>query len=75
MHSDSVSIVKLQNMFHEYERTIQRERGRHGHLSDKVSQLEVEKRELMASLEESRDSKQALDHRQLELDTDLNNFK
>ncbi|XP_064878831.1 ankyrin repeat domain-containing protein 26 isoform X6 [Oncorhynchus nerka] len=72
---DSVSIVKLQNMFHEYERTIQRERGRHGHLSDKVSQLEVEKRELMASLEESRDSKQALDHRQLELDTDLNNFK
>ncbi|XP_031657125.1 ankyrin repeat domain-containing protein 26 isoform X2 [Oncorhynchus kisutch] len=72
---DSVSIVKLQNMFHEYERTIQRERGRHGHLSDKVSQLEVEKRELMASLEESRDSKQALDHRQLELDTDLNNLK
>ncbi|XP_029614334.1 ankyrin repeat domain-containing protein 26 [Salmo trutta] len=72
---DSVSIVKLQNMFHEYERTIQRERGRHGRLSDKVSQLEAEQCELMASLEESRDSKQALDHRQLELDTDLNNFK
>nr|XP_023840463.1 ankyrin repeat domain-containing protein 26-like isoform X1 [Salvelinus alpinus] len=72
---DSVSIVKLQNMFHEYERTIQKERDRHGHLSDKVSQLEVKQRELTASLEESQDSKQALDHRQLELDTDLNNFK
>ncbi|CAB1323667.1 unnamed protein product, partial [Coregonus sp. 'balchen'] len=72
---DSVSIVKLQNMFHEYERTIQRERARHGRLSDKVSQLEAERCELRASLEESRDGKQALDHRQLELNTDLNNLK
>ncbi|XP_055790949.1 ankyrin repeat domain-containing protein 26 isoform X7 [Salvelinus fontinalis] len=72
---DSVSIVKLRNIFHEYERTIQKEKDRHGHLSDNVSQLEVKQRELMASLQESQDSKQALDHRQLELDTDLNNFK
>ncbi|XP_019899773.2 ankyrin repeat domain-containing protein 26 isoform X1 [Esox lucius] len=72
---DSVSMVKLQNMFHEYERTIQRERDRQGRLVDKMCQLEAQQVELRDSLEESRDSKQALDHRQLELDTDLNNLK
>ncbi|KAL0967854.1 hypothetical protein UPYG_G00258270 [Umbra pygmaea] len=72
---DSVSMVKLQNMFQEYERTIQREKSRQGRLVDKMRQLEAERAELRGSLEEVRDIKQALDHRQLELDTDLNNLK
>lgn len=73
--SDSVSMVKLQNMFHEYEHTIQRERNRHGRLAEKVTQLELERGQLMIAMEEIRDTKSALEHRQLELDTDLNNLK
>ncbi|KAG9328867.1 hypothetical protein JZ751_010097 [Albula glossodonta] len=72
---DSVSMVKLQNMFHEYERTIQRERGRYGLLADKVSQLEEERAELRRSLEEAREGRALLERQQLELETDLNNLR
>ncbi|KAJ8395685.1 hypothetical protein AAFF_G00029220 [Aldrovandia affinis] len=72
---DTVSMVKLQNMFHEYERTIQRERGRYGLLADKVSQLEEERAELRRALEETREGRSILERRQVELETDLNNLK
>ncbi|XP_060770671.1 ankyrin repeat domain-containing protein 26 isoform X3 [Neoarius graeffei] len=72
---DSVSMVKLQNMFHEYEHTIQKERNRHSRLADKVSQLEQERNELKLLLDESRESKSTLEHLRLELETDLNNLK
>ncbi|XP_069048664.1 ankyrin repeat domain-containing protein 26 isoform X9 [Lepisosteus oculatus] len=72
---DSVSLVKIQNMFHEYERTIQKERGRYNLLNDKVRQLEEERRELRKSLEDTREGKSSLEHRQVELETDLNNLK
>uniref|UniRef100_A0A3B3RTS6 CCDC144C-like coiled-coil domain-containing protein n=1 Tax=Paramormyrops kingsleyae TaxID=1676925 RepID=A0A3B3RTS6_9TELE len=51
--ADSVSMVKLQTMFHEYECTIQREKGRCSRLSDKVSQLEEERANLKQVLEET----------------------
>ncbi|XDV53465.1 hypothetical protein PO909_021956 [Leuciscus waleckii] len=72
---DSVSVVKLQNMFHEYERTIQRERDRHSRLADKTSQLEQERNELKILLDEIRGSKSSLEHLRLELETDMNNLK
>ncbi|XP_043083712.1 ankyrin repeat domain-containing protein 26 isoform X2 [Puntigrus tetrazona] len=72
---DSVSVVKLQNMFHEYERTIQRERDRHSRLADKTSQLEQERNELKILLDEIRGSKSSLEHIKLELETDMNNLK
>ncbi|KAF4094797.1 ankyrin repeat domain-containing protein 26 isoform X3 [Onychostoma macrolepis] len=72
---DSVSVVKLQNMFHEYERTIQRERDRHSRLADKTSQLEQERNELKIMLDEIRGSKSSLEHLRLELETDMNNLK
>ncbi|XP_073725080.1 ankyrin repeat domain-containing protein 26-like isoform X2 [Misgurnus anguillicaudatus] len=72
---DSVSVVKLQNMFHEYERTIQRERDRHGRLADKTTQLEQERSELRILLDEMRSSKSNLEHLKLELETDMNNLK
>ncbi|TKS68220.1 Ankyrin repeat domain-containing protein 26 [Collichthys lucidus] len=68
---DSRSMVKLQNIFHEYERSIQKSRSRHGYLSDKVSQLEMEKAELKSSLEEVKDIKSGLERNQLELQTEL----
>ncbi|XP_061106946.1 ankyrin repeat domain-containing protein 26 isoform X7 [Conger conger] len=72
---DSVSMVKLQNMFHEYERTIQRERGRYSLLADKVSRLEKDRAELRRAVEETREGRSALERRQVELETDMNNLK
>ncbi|KAK2917589.1 hypothetical protein Q8A73_004335 [Channa argus] len=72
---DSRSMVKLQNIFHEYERSIQKARSRHGYLSDKASQLEMERTELRASLEEVKDVKSALERNQLELQTEVTNLK
>ncbi|KAK5867040.1 hypothetical protein PBY51_011561 [Eleginops maclovinus] len=72
---DSRSMVKLQNIFHEYERSIQKARSRHGYLSDKVSQLEMERAELKSSLEEVKDVKSALERNQLELQTEVTNLK
>ncbi|XP_049929240.1 ankyrin repeat domain-containing protein 26 isoform X11 [Epinephelus moara] len=72
---DSRSMVKLQNIFHEYERSIQKARSRHGYLADKVSQLEMERSELKGSLEEVKDIKSALERSQLELQTEVTNLK
>ncbi|XP_078023828.1 ankyrin repeat domain-containing protein 26 isoform X10 [Epinephelus lanceolatus] len=72
---DSRSMVKLQNIFHEYERSIQKARSRHGYLADKVSQLEMERSELKGSLEEVKDIKSALERSQLELQTEITNLK
>lgn len=72
---DSRSMVKLQNIFHEYERSIQKARSRHGYLSDKVSQLELERAELKSCLEDVKDFKSALERNQLELQTEVTNLK
>ncbi|KAF5907568.1 ankyrin repeat domain-containing protein 26 isoform X1, partial [Clarias magur] len=72
---DSMSMVKLQNMFHEYENTIKKERNRHSRLADKATKLEQERNELRLLLDESRESKSNLEHLRLELETDLNNLK
>ncbi|XP_067446464.1 ankyrin repeat domain-containing protein 36C isoform X2 [Thunnus thynnus] len=72
---DSRSMVKLQNIFHEYERTIQKARSHHGSLKDKVSQLDIERAELKSSLEEVKDVKSALERNQLELQTEVANLK
>lgn len=73
--TDSRSMVKLQNIFHEYERSIQKARSRHGYLAEKVSQLEMERAELKSSLEEVKDVKSALERDQLELQTEVTNLK
>lgn len=68
-------MVKLQNIFQEYERSIQKVRSRYGYLADKLSHLEVEKAELKCSLEEVKDLKSALERQQLELQTEVTNLK
>lgn len=67
--------MKLQNIFHEYERSIQKARSRHGYLTDKVTQLETERAELKSSLEDIKDTKSALERLQLELQTEVTNLK
>lgn len=73
--ADSRSMVKLQNIFHEYERCIQKARSRHGYLADKVRQLETERAELKSSLEEVKEVKSAFERNQLELQTEVTNLK
>ncbi|XP_013863484.1 ankyrin repeat domain-containing protein 26 isoform X2 [Austrofundulus limnaeus] len=72
---DTTNIAKLQNIFHEYERAIRKERSHRGYLADKVKQLEVERAELKNSLEEVKDAKSLLEHNQLELQTEITNLK
>ncbi|XP_024865994.1 ankyrin repeat domain-containing protein 26 isoform X8 [Kryptolebias marmoratus] len=72
---DTTSVAKLQNIFHEYERSIQKERSRRGYLADKVRQLEMERTELKNSLEEVKDAKSLLERNQLELQTEITNLK
>ncbi|XP_008282227.1 ankyrin repeat domain-containing protein 26 [Stegastes partitus] len=72
---DSRSMVKLQNIFHEYERSIQKARSRHGYLADKVNQMEMERAEMKSSLEDVKDVKSALERNQLELQTEVTNLK
>ncbi|XP_054878487.1 ankyrin repeat domain-containing protein 26 isoform X2 [Poeciliopsis prolifica] len=72
---DPTTMTKIQNIFHEYERSIEKMRSRHGYLSEKVNQLEAERMSLKSLLEEVRDAKALLERNQLEIQTDLTNIK
>ncbi|MBN3288615.1 ANR26 protein, partial [Polyodon spathula] len=72
---DSVTLVKIQNMFHEYERTIEREKGRYSLLSDNIAQQVKERKELQKALEDIQEVKSTLEHQQVEWETDLNTQK
>ncbi|XP_033824169.1 ankyrin repeat domain-containing protein 26 [Periophthalmus magnuspinnatus] len=72
---DSRNMVKLQNIFHEYEHTIQKLKSRHSYLSDKVNQLEMERVDMKNSLEEIKEVKSTLERNQLELQTEVTNLK
>lgn len=68
-------MVKLQNIFHKYERFIQKAKSRHRFFADKVSLLETEKAQLRHSLDEVKDVKSALERTQLDLQTEVTNLK
>ncbi|CAI5665412.1 unnamed protein product [Oreochromis niloticus] len=72
---DSTCVVKLQNIFHEYERSIKKAKDRHRYLTDKVALLETERRDLKSSLEDIKDAKSAMERVQLELQTEVTNLK
>ncbi|XP_049578510.1 ankyrin repeat domain-containing protein 26 isoform X2 [Syngnathus scovelli] len=73
--TDSRSMVKLQNIFHKYERSIQKAKSRHSFFADKVSLLETEKAQLRSALDEVKDVKSALERNQLDLQTEVTNLK
>ncbi|XP_062838457.1 ankyrin repeat domain-containing protein 26 isoform X8 [Anolis carolinensis] len=74
-NKDSVSILKLQNIFREYERLIEREKRRYTHIREKVKKLENEKKEQERILEEMRDMKSVLNQQQLKWESDISNLK
>ncbi|EMP42057.1 Ankyrin repeat domain-containing protein 26 [Chelonia mydas] len=72
---DSISLLKIQNLLHGYERLIEREKGRYTQLLGKVRKLENEKKELQAVLEETRELKSMLDHQKMEWESDVSSLK
>ncbi|XP_073184270.1 ankyrin repeat domain-containing protein 26 isoform X2 [Lepidochelys kempii] len=72
---DSISLLKIQNLLHGYERLIEREKGRYTQLLGKVRKLENEKKELQAVLEETRELKSRLDHQKVEWESDVSSLK
>uniref|UniRef100_A0A8D0HPC0 Ankyrin repeat domain-containing protein 26 n=1 Tax=Sphenodon punctatus TaxID=8508 RepID=A0A8D0HPC0_SPHPU len=72
---DSVSLLKIQNIIHGYERLIEHETGRYSQLVGKVRKLENEKKELQVLLEEMREMKSMLDHQKVEWESSVNSLK
>uniref|UniRef100_A0A452IDB4 CCDC144C-like coiled-coil domain-containing protein n=1 Tax=Gopherus agassizii TaxID=38772 RepID=A0A452IDB4_9SAUR len=72
---DSISLLKIQNLLHGYERLIDREKGRYTQLLGKVRKLENEKKELQTVLDETRELKSMLDHQKMEWESDVSSLK
>ncbi|XP_078530449.1 ankyrin repeat domain-containing protein 26 isoform X1 [Lissotriton helveticus] len=72
---DSVNLLKIQNIVHEYEHLMERENGRYGLLLGKVKKLESERKELQKVIEETRDLKSLLEHQKVEWESDLNSVR
>ncbi|XP_034624641.1 ankyrin repeat domain-containing protein 26-like isoform X10 [Trachemys scripta elegans] len=73
--ADSISLLKIQNLLHGYERLIDHEKGRYTQLLGKVRKLENEKKELQTVLEETRELKSMLDHQKMEWESDVSSLK
>nr|XP_023964797.1 ankyrin repeat domain-containing protein 26 isoform X10 [Chrysemys picta bellii] len=73
--ADSISLLKIQNLLHGYERLIDHEKGRYTQLLGKVRKLENEKKELQTVLEETRELKSILDHQKMEWESDVSSLK
>ncbi|XP_015747036.2 ankyrin repeat domain-containing protein 26 [Python bivittatus] len=72
---DSVSLLKIQNIFHGYERLIELEKGRYTQLLEKVKKLEDERNEWQKILEEMTEMKSILDHKKVEYESDVTSLR
>ncbi|XP_033019232.1 ankyrin repeat domain-containing protein 26 isoform X3 [Lacerta agilis] len=72
---DSVSLLKIQNICHEYESLIERERACSIHLRGKVKKIENEKKEQQRILEEMTEMKSTLDHKKVERESIISSLK
>ncbi|KAM4037780.1 ankyrin repeat domain-containing protein 26 isoform 2-T2 [Anomaloglossus baeobatrachus] len=72
---DSLKSLKIQNIIHEYERVIEKEKGRRALMSREVKKLRRERKEVQQIMEENRELKLLLDHHKVEWESDLNNLR
>ncbi|XP_040267455.1 ankyrin repeat domain-containing protein 26 isoform X5 [Bufo bufo] len=72
---DSLTSLKIQNILHEYERVIEKEKGRRALLSREVKKLRRERKEMQQIMEENRELKFLLEHHKVEWESDLNNLR
>ncbi|XP_075713250.1 ankyrin repeat domain-containing protein 26 isoform X2 [Rhinoderma darwinii] len=72
---DSLKFLKIQNIIQEYERVIEKEKGRRALLSREVKKLRRERKEVQQIMEENREVKFLLEHHKVEWESDLNNLR
>ncbi|XP_039199892.1 ankyrin repeat domain-containing protein 26 isoform X4 [Crotalus tigris] len=72
---DSVSLLKVQNIFHGYERLIEHEKGRYTQLLEKVKKFENQRNEWQKNLEDLREMKSILDHQKVQYESEITNLK
>ncbi|XP_070802709.1 ankyrin repeat domain-containing protein 26 [Pituophis catenifer annectens] len=72
---DSVSLLKIQNIFHGYERLIEHEKGRYTQLLEKVKKIENQRNEWQKNLEDLKDMKSILDHQKVQYESEITNLK
>ncbi|KAL7982679.1 hypothetical protein Chor_010277, partial [Crotalus horridus] len=73
--ADSVSLLKVQNIFHGYERLIEHEKGRYTQLLEKVKKFENQRNEWQKNLEDLREMKSILDHQKVQYESEITNLK
>ncbi|XP_034286937.1 ankyrin repeat domain-containing protein 26 isoform X6 [Pantherophis guttatus] len=73
--ADSVSLLKIQNIFHGYERLIEHEKGRYTQLLEKVKKFENQRNEWQKNLEDLKDMKSILDHQKVQYESEITNLK
>ncbi|XP_010226592.1 PREDICTED: ankyrin repeat domain-containing protein 26, partial [Tinamus guttatus] len=74
-HAGSASLLKIQNILLEYERTIEHEKNRYAALWREVKKMESEKEESQLKAEETQDLKSILAHQEVEWKNDIQSLK
>ncbi|XP_053575171.1 ankyrin repeat domain-containing protein 26-like [Bombina bombina] len=72
---DSLNLLKIKNIIHEYEKGIQRENGRYTFLLQKVKKLQSEKKTFQQTFDSNRELKSKLEHHTVEWESELNNLR
>lgn len=73
--SDSVNVLKMQNIIHEYERVIEKENQRHVLLAQEVKKLREERKEMQQMTEKNRELKSLLEYNKVEWDSDISSLR
>ncbi|XP_040199686.1 ankyrin repeat domain-containing protein 26-like isoform X2 [Rana temporaria] len=72
---DSVNVLKMQNIIHEYERVIEKENQRHVLLAQEVKKLREERKEIQQMTEKNRELKSLLEYNKVEWDSDISSLR
>ncbi|KAM5172267.1 ankyrin repeat domain-containing protein 26 [Mantella aurantiaca] len=72
---DSVNVLKIQNIIHEYERVIEKENRRHALQAQEVKKLREERKEMQQMTEKNRELKSMLEYNKVEWDSDISNLR
>ncbi|XP_032076727.1 LOW QUALITY PROTEIN: ankyrin repeat domain-containing protein 26-like [Thamnophis elegans] len=72
---DSVNLLKVQNIFHGYERLIEHEKGRYTQLLEKVKKFKNHRNEWQKNLEDLKEMKSILDHQKVQYESEITSLK
>ncbi|KAM9313226.1 ankyrin repeat domain-containing protein 26 [Gastrophryne carolinensis] len=72
---DSVNLLKIQTIIHEYEREIEKKNRRHALLAQEVKKLREERKEVQQMAEKNRELKSLLEYNKVEWDSDVSSLR